>query len=435
MSTFIATTCCQKLTTKCLNGSLYDKEDKDVLISKLTSRIQRLEKQDKDYDLLNQEFKQLENDVNLLNEAKLRLEYEIKQRDESYNKRISDLKGENENLQNALNDKLCVNKKLFEEKQCLENQLKLKNDEITDLTNKLNNINNRFNSTQNDNGDLENTLHGLNDIKSQQRDKIAELVDDNKKLANLYQEQEHSLYLAGQEKTKLNKKLNDDQANINNLNSKLRIHDGNLNNLQNQLDKSNELNMKLKNDLQKLEEAYSNFTVDNQTLCDELNKQHALKEDEEKNNSELKLVLGDRKNKLRTLNEDYIYLKNLHDKACEDRNMLQMETGKLEDHVMILTKQNEKLSDEIAEVIKDDNQMKDILNRSERMSTMLKSNDTILSQMPQELLNASNCFESSKCQMNCDDDNNRTRANLSQERQRSLSPKFTYSRIEKNLGD
>ena len=433
MSTFIATQCCQKLTTKCLNGTLYDKEDKDVLISKLTSRIQKLEQQDKDYDLLNQEFKQLENDVNLLNEAKLRLEYEIKQRDESNNKRISDLKGENENLQNALNDKLCVNKKLFEEKQCLENQLKLKNDEITDLTNKLNNINNRFSSAQNDKGDLENTLRGLNDIKAQQRDKIAELVDDNKKLANLCQEQEHSLYLAGQEKAKLSKKLNDDQANINNLNSKLRIHDTNLNNLQNQLDKSNELNMKLKNDLQNLEDAYRNFSLDNQKMNDELNKQHALKEDEEKNNTQLKLVLGDRKNKLRTLNEDYIYLKNLQDKACEDRNMLQMETGKLEEHIITLTKQNEKLSDEIAKVINEDNQMKDILNRSERMSIMLKSNDSILSQMPQELLNASNCFDNSKCQIPCDENNNRT--NLSQERQRSLSPKFTYSRIDKNLGN
>ena len=433
MSTFIATQCCQKLTTKCLNGTLYDKEDKDVLISKLTSRIQKLEQQDKDYDLLNQEFKQLENDVNLLNEAKLRLEYEIKQRDESNNKRISDLKGENENLQNALNDKLCVNKKLFEEKQCLENQLKLKNDEITDLTNKLNNINNRFSSAQNDKGDLENTLRGLNDIKAQQRDKIAELVDDNKKLANLCQEQEHSLYLAGQEKAKLSKKLNDDQANINNLNSKLRIHDSNLNNLHNQLDKSNELNIKLKNDLQNLEDAYRNFSLDNQKMNDELNKQHALKEDEEKNNTQLKLVLGDRKNKLRTLNEDYIYLKNLQDKACEDRNMLQMETGKLEEHIITLTKQNEKLSDEIAKVINEDNQMKDILNRSERMSIMLKSNDSILSQMPQELLNASNCFDNSKCQIPCDENNNRT--NLSQERQRSLSPKFTYSRIDKNLGN
>jgi chromosome segregation ATPase len=430
MSTFIATSCCQNLKTKCLNGTLYDREDKDVLVSKLNSRISKLEQQDKDYDLMNQEFKQLENDVNLLNEAKLRLEYEIKQRDESYTKRIADLKGENENLQNALNDKLCVNKKLFEEKQCLENQLKSKNDQITDLTNQINNLNNRFNSNENVKDDLQNNLRDLNQIKAAQRDKIAELVDDNKKLANLCQEQDHSLYLAGQEKAKLAKKLNDDNANINNLNSKLRVHSNNLNNLQNQLDKSNELNLKLKKDLQDLEDAYNSFNVDNHNLNDELNKQRILREDEEKNNNQLRIALGDRKNKLRALNDDYMYLKNLYDKRCEERNMYQMETEKLKEHIMRLSKQNENLSDEIDGVIKDDNQMRDILNRTDRMSTMLKTNDSIICQMPQELINASNRFDGNKSQM-CPD--NRMELSQSIERQRSLSPKFTYSRMEKNI--
>ena len=135
MSKFISTSSCEKVPTKCLNGTLYNKEDKDLLVSKLNSRITQLEQNEKDYDLMIQEFKQLQNDVNLLNEAKLRLEYEIKQRDETYNKRINDLKSDNENLKNALNDKLCVNKKLFEEKNCLENQLKSKNDEINDINN------------------------------------------------------------------------------------------------------------------------------------------------------------------------------------------------------------------------------------------------------------------------------------------------------------
>jgi chromosome segregation ATPase len=379
---------------------------------------------------MNQEFKQLENDVNLLNESKLRLEYEIKQRDESYTKRIADLKGENENLQNALNDKLCVNKKLFEEKQCLENQLKAKNDQITDLTNQINNLNNRFNSNENVKDDLQNNLRDLNQIKAAQRDKIAELVDDNKKLANLCQEQDHSLYLAGQEKAKLAKKLNDDNANINNLNSKLRVHSNNLNNLQNQLDKSNELNLKLKKDLQDLEDAYNSFNVDNHNLNDELNKQRILREDEEKNNNQLRIALGDRKNKLRALNDDYMYLKNLYDKRCEERNMYQMETEKLKEHIMRLSKQNENLSDEIDGVIKDDNQMRDILNRTDRMSTMLKTNDSIICQMPQELINASNRFDGNKSQM-CPD--NRMELSQSIERQRSLSPKFTYSRMEKNI--
>ena len=87
---------------------------------------------------------------------------------------------ENENLKNALNDKLCVNKKLFDEKLCLENHLKSKKDEITDLTNKLNNLNNRVNSTENDKDNLTSTINNLNDIKLNQKNKIEELVDDNK---------------------------------------------------------------------------------------------------------------------------------------------------------------------------------------------------------------------------------------------------------------
>ena len=188
--------------------------------------------------------------------------------------------------------------------------------------------------------------------------------------------------------------------------------------------------MKLKKDLQNLENAYQGFNADNLAMNDELNKEHNLWEDEEKNNNQLIIVLNDRKNKLRCLNEDYIYLKNLHGKCCEERNMLQMETNKLQEHVMILTKQNENLSNEINEVIKEDNQMKDILNRGNRMSSMLQSNDSILSKMPQELLNASNCFEMNKSQMIPD---NRRELSQDMDRQRSLSPKFTYSRIDKNI--
>ena len=166
----------------------------------------------------------------------------------------------------------------------------MKNNEITDLTNKINNLNNRFNSNENIKDELQNNLRELNAIKANQRDKISELVDDNKKLANLCQEQDHSLYLANQEKAKLAKKLNDDNANLGNLNSKLRVHSNNLNNLQNQLDRSNELNLKLKKDLQDLEDAFQKFNIDNQTMNDELLKQKDLREGEDKNNSQLRIV-------------------------------------------------------------------------------------------------------------------------------------------------
>ena len=402
MSTFIATSCCQKLTTKCLNGTLYDKEDKDVLISKLTSRIQKLEQQDKDYDLLSQEFKQLENDVSLLNEAKLRLEYEIKQRDEAYNKRICDLKNANENLQNALNDKMCVNKKLYEEKQCLENHLKNKNDEINDMKGKIDDLNNKLNATQNNNDGLNGNLNDLNDLKAKQRDKIASLVDDNKKLAKLCQEQDHSLYMADQEKQKLGQKIQEDQANINNLNSKIRAHSNNLDNLKKDLDCSNDINVKLQSDQKALESELNNDKIDNQNLNDEYCREKYAREDEDKQNEQLKCILCDRQNKLKMVCNDYEKIKIAHQRMTEERNIYQNENDKLKEHVMILTRQNQELNGDIDNIIHEDEHMLDILNRTDRMSFALKDNDSILSQLPQEILCATNIDDKLCCVFNDD---------------------------------
>ena len=67
MSSFIKTNSCSKVETKCVSGTLYSpKDDKNVQINKLNSRIAQLEQGEKDFDLLNQELKQLENDISLL---------------------------------------------------------------------------------------------------------------------------------------------------------------------------------------------------------------------------------------------------------------------------------------------------------------------------------------------------------------------------------
>ena len=423
MSSYIKTTSCQKVVTKCCSGTLYSpQEDKDILISKLSSKINELEEKEKNFELLNQEYKQLENDYTLLNEAKLRLEYEIKQRNEAYNKRICDLKSDKENLQNALNDKMCVNKKLLEEKKCLENQLKKKNNEIDDINNKLNNLNNKLNLTQNNNDELQNNLRELNDIKAKQRDKIADLVNDNKRLAKICQEQDHSLYLAAQEKEALNKKLRDDNSNINNLNSKLRIHGNNLNNLQKQLDNSNDVNLRLKNNVQNLENELNNYQIDNDNLNNELYKERIERENEDKNNEQLKCILCDRQNKIKCLNHDYERLKIFNQKINEDKSIYQNENDKLKEHIMILTRQNQDLTSEIDNIIKDDEYMKNVLKRIERMSFTLKENDSVLSNIPNEIMYE--CNENNYC---CDLKENKLCLNNSNAtKEKTCSSRYTY---------
>ena len=387
MSSFIKTNSCQKVETKCVSGTLYSpKTDKDVLINQLNSKIAQLEQGEKDFDLLNQELKQLENDISLLNEAKLRLEYEIKQRDEAYIKRIHDLKSDNENLQNALNDKNCVNKKLSEEKNCLENQLKNKNDEIDDLNNKINDINTKFGSTEDNKDGLQNVLQGLNNDKANQKYQIEELVNDNKKLAQICKEQDHKLYLARQEKAHLGKKLGDDKAMMKNLESKLRIHETNLNNLQKQMDKSNELNLKYQNDLQNLENSIAEEKLNNDNLRAALIQENEYYDCEEQKFSELSCISCNLEKKIKCLNSDYERLKLSHQKITELNGIYNNERNKLEEHIIMLNNQNQILSTEIENVIKDDEHIKNVLGRNERMSFTLSENDSILSQLPKDIL-------------------------------------------------
>jgi chromosome segregation ATPase len=266
-----------------------------------------------------------------------------------------------------------------------------------------------------------------------QKNKIAELVDDNKKLINLCQEQEHNLSIMDDDILNLDQKLKEDNANINNLNCKIRLYTSNLNDLRNKLDQSNVLNMKLKKDLQSLSNVYKQFELDKQTMINELNKEYSIRKDEENNQNKLCTLLNDRQSKLQNLSQDYLCMKNMNEKVHLVKNMYQRENDKLEDHILMLTRQNENLSGEIDQVIKDDNQMKNILNRSDRMSTMLKSNDDVMYQMPQSSYNTPDCYRYNNSHLSPSRSYNRMNLSKNLERQRCMSPKYTYSRVNNNF--
>ncbi len=238
-------------------------------------------------------------------------------------------------------------------------------------------------------------MKDLNDLKIQQRDKIANLVDDNKRLAQLCQEQDHSLYMAEKEKQKLGKKIQEDQANINNINSKIRAHAINFDNLHKDLDCSNDINVKLQSDFKTLESEFHNDKMDNENLNDEFCREKCAREEEDRQNEELKCIICDRQNKLKMICNDYDKIKIAHQRMIEERNIYQNENDKLKEHVMILTRENQELNAEIDNVIQEDEHVMDVLNRTDRLSYALKDNDSILCQLPEEILCATNINDKS----------------------------------------
>ena len=168
-------------------------------------------------------------------------------------------------------------------------------------------------------------------------------------------------------------------------------------------------------------------------MINELNKEYSIRKDQENNQNKLCNLLNDRQNKLQNLSQDYLCMKNMNDKEHQVKNMYQRENSKLEDHILRLTRQNENLSGEIDQVIKEDNHMKNILNRSDRMSTMLKSNQNIIYQMPQCSYNTQDCYRFNNNHMSPSRTYNRMNLSENLERHRCMSPKYTYSRVNNNF--
>jgi regulator of replication initiation timing len=147
-----------------------------------------------------------------------------------------------------------------------------------------------------------------------------------------------------------------------------------------------------------------------------------------KKNNQLRSQYCDSQQKLRKLNNDYDRMKNSNDRMTEEKNMLEMENGKLKEHIDILTRQNQELNNEIENVLKEDEHMKEILNRNDRISSLLNTNNSIICQMPQDELNVSSaCFDEKRTRF-CPDDRFSMTQSQSFGRDRTFSPKYTYSR-------
>ena len=355
-------------------------KEKDMLIAQLNAHIQELEQQEKNYDLLNQKFRQLQNEYSLLKDNKLRLEYELKQRDEAYNKKIGDLRGENENLQLNFNEKITVGKKLLSDNDVLGKQLDMKNAEICDLNNKINDLSAQLSLGLNDKSCLEQKIQQLTDDKNNQKMEIDKLFEDNKKLSLIRQEQERNLKIGEQDKLNLAEKINANNCQINNLNDKLRNYLCNIDQLQNKLDNSTALNSQLQNTMKDYERQINNFRNDNDNLKNNILKEKTIRCDQEKRNEELCHLIDDRERRIGLLNQEYEEGKRIHQQISCDNEGFQNENDKLKGHIQVLTCQNQKLIGELENVLAQDEQMNGPLSRRDKIAALLRNNKMTLDQ-------------------------------------------------------
>lgn len=378
-----------------------------MLISQLKATIFELQQHEKDYDQLNAKFRKIQNDSSLLNEEKLRLEYELRQKDDNHSKEICDYRMDIENLQLELNEKSSINKKLFAENDSMAKQLHMRDEEILDLRDRLNELMAQLSKSEDNKNELERIVQGLNEVKDAQNTQIKNLFEDNKKLSKLCQEQDRSIKISEQEKMKFMSQLDQASYDKNNLTGKLQSREDSLNYTQAQLEESKNLTMKLQGTLKDYERQFDFLKNEIDALKLSLDKERRSREEEEKSSHQLERALGDREKEITRINEEIYNLKLMNRRANDDKTGLQIENDKLRNYILILTQQNEKLIAEIENIIEQDEQMKESLMRKDRIVALLRSNKTTL----ERSLN------------NLDEFLNRSSSNSI-----SKSPQYTYNR-------
>ena len=335
-----------------------DSNSKSLKISQLKSQLMQLEEEDKAYNDLLQKYRQLQNEYQLINEAKLHLEYEIRQKNETTNKILNDLKAQNMDLTNELNEKENIYKKLYADNTNLLRNLEDRKKENENFCKAIEENENMINHISQDKAQCEQDAMILNETSKKNESDIQNLCSqlDSLKLKSRTQ---------NDELTKKNLEMNNNQKCLN----EVKNDNANLN---------NQINMKIST----LETIQKQLSIANQSIVEMHNykNEHEKRVQVENDNVRLEGILKDREDNLNKLSSLNGQLKSDRDQLLETKNKLISDLDKYKNHIIILTEQTEKLTDELQRIIDEDSELYNLNNSQiQRLQKVIYENKKLLS--------------------------------------------------------
>ena len=365
--------------------STFVNKSKDQKISELRSKLDSLLQNSKDYDSLNNRYKQLLNDFSALNEAKLRLEYEIQQRESEYNRRIFDLKSENETLQLGLNTKITTSKKLFNENDIIEREIGIKTEEVKNLNEKLKDVSYQYDINCQNGKNLVNLAQNLNNDLISQNEQILKLKEDNISLTKICQENEKKLKRDENDLQILSNQLEENNYDLGNLNKKVSLQENILNDLNNKLNTSKEKNISMQIKIKSLEKEFDTLRDENDNLKNDIIDERTLRINTDNDNNNLKNILLEKEAQLNLINNENENIKLINSQNENNKEKNKIMNNKLKNQVILLESQNENLIKEIDNILEEHKKMKEIIKRKNRITSLLKSNNDNLEQSINDL--------------------------------------------------
>lgn len=357
-----------------INRHNRDYESEKDIVSNLRKQIFDLEQNEKNYAVLNSKFKNLQNDFNIVSESKLKQEYEYKQRLESANKELFDLRGEIESIQQTLDERVSLNKKLFQDNSTLHKLAEDRSIEIAELKHHINELRSSNEGLGIAKQNLEKQNIQLNNEVISQKEFGNKLVEDNEKLSKIVEDQESIIRALESEKRKLINKQDELGFENKSLSGKVAAREETLNQANKKLDELNRNYNQLENRYSDLDTTLERTKAELSNTKKDLSKEKSLRTDGERNIEKLEAAIREKEKENRNALVDIDAHKSQIAVLNEEKARLASEIDKFKSHIMTLTEQNQSLFEEIENYISQDEKIRQqLIGRRDQTDYLLKS--------------------------------------------------------------
>ena len=349
--------------------------DQDML-SQLKVQVFELDQGRRNYENLLAKFHKLQEDIDNIIKVKNQHEISLRQQesDES-NLLIADLKAKNENLFNELNEKIALNKKLYNENNALFRELESRKKENKCLQDEICKQEEILRNLTYEKDSIEKKVFNLSKIKEKQeldlinfKEEINQLNfknDDQNNMIKNRSGQNINIYNQLNEEKILNKnlifELRDKESNVMNNQQKLNVLNENINRLQSEVDNLTNCINKNNNDI----------SVINDNLINETNALNQLISD----NSNMNNNIHDREIEIKNITNENETLKQDNKILNDDANKINNIFEIYKKHLILLVIQNKKIAAEIQLLIGRDAEIKTILDRINYLKDISEEND------------------------------------------------------------
>ena len=189
------------------------------------------------------------------------------------------------------------------------------------------------------------------------------------------------------ELTKKNLEMNNNQKCLNevkndnaNLNNQINLKISSLDTIQKQLTIANQSIVDMQNELNNLEKSHSLGLNQLENIKINFKNEHEKRVQAENDNVRLEGILKDKEDNMNKLSSINGQLKADRDKLVVTKNKLLDDLDKYKNHIMILTEQTEKLTDELQRIIDEDSELYNLNNAQiQRLQKVIYENKKMLS--------------------------------------------------------